>query len=81
MTTKNTSFHDKIMSIQCVESNIPIHTSVSLAYKEGCRDTRHAAAELVLKADAEIERLKAQVIDLSTRIAVDRIDRVYSKMT
>jgi hypothetical protein len=32
------------------------------AYMLGCRDTRHAAAELALKADACIEALRAMMV-------------------
>lgn len=46
------SLHNDIM-------NLPTGTNHSLAYKEGHRDARHTAAELVLKADAEIELLRS----------------------
>jgi len=35
-------------------------------YKQGHRDARHAAAELALKADAEIERLRDALREIAS---------------
>jgi hypothetical protein len=69
-----TSLHNEIMNIRCDESNISIHASVSLAYKEGHRDARHAAAELAINSDAEIKRLR----DFLHRVAIDINDECYN---
>jgi hypothetical protein len=36
-----------------------VHADQQNSYRIGHRDARHAAAELALKADAEIDRLKS----------------------
>ena len=51
-----------IMNIPCDKIKLndvkKYSTSVVMAYKEGHRDARHAAAELSLKAEARIEELE-----------------------
>jgi hypothetical protein len=39
---------------------------VLMAYRMGYRDARHDAAELALKADAEIERLRDALRDIAS---------------
>ena len=51
------SLHDEIMNLPSGQGTMS--QSPDMAYKIGHRDARHAAAELALKADAEIERLRA----------------------
>jgi hypothetical protein len=52
--------HDQIMNIPA-RTGIAISNTPALAYKEGHRDARHAAAELAISTDAEIERLRKEV--------------------
>ena len=53
------SLHDKIMNLQCNLCNANgVVGDIILSYKQGHRDARHAAAELVIEYDEEIERLK-----------------------
>lgn len=47
------SLHNEIMNIKCDTEGMT-GINLILAYKRGHRDARHAAAELVLKADKEI---------------------------
>lgn len=52
------SLHNKIMNIECDTKEI-LGINLILAYKSGHRSARHAAAELVLKTDTEINKLKS----------------------
>lgn len=56
------NLHQEIMNIPCDKIKLndvkTYSTSVIMAYKEGHRDARHAAAELSLKAEARIEELE-----------------------
>jgi len=50
------NLHNEIMNINCTPGHA--YAANQAAYKLGHRDARHAAAELALKADAEIEKWK-----------------------
>ena len=50
------SYHSKIMNIPVTLTTFP--GELAIAHKFGHRDARHAAAEIALQADAEIERLR-----------------------
>jgi len=52
------NLHNEIMSIQSDPVKY-VYEQQQNAYNSGHRDARHAAAELALKADAEIDRLKS----------------------
>ncbi len=56
------NIHNQIMNIPCDKIKLndvkKYSTSVVMAYKEGHRDVRHAAAELSLKAEARIDELE-----------------------
>jgi len=54
------SYHDRIMNISA-ESLHEDTLGQSMAYRRGQRDARHIAAEIANEADAEIERLKADL--------------------
>jgi len=55
------SLHDEIMSLP-VKSDVEEFTiSARANYKQGHRDARHAAAELAIKYDQDIERVKADL--------------------
>lgn len=49
------SLHDEIMNIQCSNDR-------DIGFKLGHCYARHAAAELAIKADAEIENLKSDLL-------------------
>jgi chromosome segregation ATPase len=51
------NYHGRMM-------NIPTTGRRSVAYREGHRDARHAAAEIASEADAEIASLAAEVAEL-----------------
>ena len=61
------SLHGEIMNLPAKPS-ISANASVDHAYRVGHRDARHAAAELALKADAEIERLRSALRNLDSRL-------------
>ena len=64
------SLHNEIMNIQHKQGREDFLDSVGYgAYSEGHRDARHAAAELALKYDAEIEGLKDYIDTLEEYIA------------
>jgi hypothetical protein len=54
------NLHGQIMNLSCDTPRFGRTTTKH--YKEGHRDARHAAAELALAADAEIERLRAALL-------------------
>lgn len=55
------NYHDRIMNISATSNNKAHVFSESdvewTAYRYGHKDARHAAAEIALEAEAEIERL------------------------
>ncbi len=51
------SLHDQIMNLPAPDYSVLL-AMPDYAAKIGHRDARHAAAELALKADAQIERLR-----------------------
>lgn len=59
--------HGQIMNLPGAGGLSEIGTTQGeqLAYKRGHRDARHAAAELALTADAEIERLRGALSEIS----------------
>lgn len=77
-------FHGRIMNIPINQSLLDgIDTSDSAqvgAYKFGHKDARHAAAEIAMEADREIEQLKKDGADLlkasQDQMASSIIDRV-----
>jgi hypothetical protein len=54
------NLHNEIMNINCAVGHA--YAANQTAYKMGHRDARHAAAELALRADAEIERLQSSLV-------------------
>lgn len=54
---KKMSLHDEIMNIPCNAEKLDDGDN-QLAYKLGHRDSRHAAAKLALKSDAEIANFR-----------------------
>lgn len=74
------NLHDEIMNIRCTEwiylTHASISHAVSRAYKEGHRDARHAADELALKGDAEINRLRS-LIKERERLTDDELMKIY----
>jgi len=62
------NLHNEIMNIHCN----PFCAKHSASYKIGHRDARHAAAELALKADAEIDRLMSSIESIADKLASDR---------
>ena len=61
--------HGKIMNIGHGQKS-PIMTAGEwLAYRSGHRDARHAAAEIALAGDAEIERLRAMIKAANAKLA------------
>ena len=65
------NLHGQIMNLQCKPANMDAEPNQKLAYKVGHRDARHAAAELALKADAEIERLRKALQEADTLMGHD----------
>lgn len=59
--------HGLIMNLPC-EWAMRDWSNTREAYMYGHRDARHAAAELALMADAEIERLRTEVRNLQAGI-------------
>lgn len=60
--------HGKIMNISHGQQS-PIMTKGEwLSYRAGHRDARHAAAEIALAGDAEIERLRAENAELRRKL-------------
>lgn len=66
------NLHGKIMNIRCDPGNASTDNT-RIAYADGHRDARQAASELVLVADAEIERLRADR-DCEKRLRKDSDD-------
>ena len=60
-----TDLHEKIMNLPgtCGLSEIGTTHGEQLAYKRGHRDARHAAAEMALESDAEIDSLRTQLAE------------------
>lgn len=52
------NYHNRMMNIQDDVSGGMSPGENRVAYKVGHKDARHAAAEIALEADAEIERLR-----------------------
>ena len=46
------NLHGRIMSLNCILTNMDAEPAQRLAYKVGHRDARHAAAELAMLGDA-----------------------------
>lgn len=61
-------YHNRMMSIQHPPHVEDWDYKTRITYKEGHRDARHAAAEIALSADAEIEQLQARVEKLATAL-------------
>jgi hypothetical protein len=59
------SYHARMMNIRKGQFGNRPH------YQEGHRDARHAAAEIALEADAEIERLRAVLGELHRRLGMN----------
>ena len=60
------SLHDEIMNIQTDKAaDEKIHGQI-MAYKRGHRDARHAAAELAIEHDLEMEQMKEVLRDAYT---------------
>ena len=59
------SLHNDIMNIECDKNHMQEYPELRLHYKQGHRDARHAAAELVLKADVEIAKLTKDFNELA----------------
>ena len=81
------NLHNQIMNLRVAPTELATSLyagDTTLAYKIGHRDARHAAAELALAADAEIERLRldAERLDFLMRAVSDaefsRIGIFYS---
>ena len=55
------NLHGQIMNLPCRDDDAlnAEYSDRRIAYKHGHRDARHAAAELALKADAQVEALHA----------------------
>jgi len=66
------SLHNEIMNIRCNEKHLVEYTELRTHYKSGHRDARHAAAELALKADAEINRLRALIDEHNNQMVCDK---------
>jgi hypothetical protein len=58
---KTMDYHGRIMNIQTTGLTAP-NSSYGNGYKVGHRSARHAAAEIVLEAQAEIEALRKEVM-------------------
>lgn len=66
------SLHDDIMNIPHAFDTYPFGRMERVSYVTGHRDARHAAAELAVEADTEIERLKAENAGLRAQIEAAR---------
>ena len=73
------SLHDDIMNIPHAFDTYPFGRMERVSYVTGHRDARHAAAELAVEADTEIERLKAENAGL--RVRLDECNRRINEMT
>ena len=62
------SLHNDIMNIPHAFDTYPWGRMEKVSYVTGHRDARHAAAELAIKTDAEIERLTAECAELRAQI-------------
>lgn len=60
------SLHDEIMNIQTSKAANEKIDSQVMAYKRGHRDARHAAAELAIAQELEMERMKEVLRDAYT---------------
>ena len=65
-------YHARIM-------NIPAYGDAPFEYKEGHRDARHAAAEIALEAEAEVERLQARERELEA--SVPTVSDIHTAVT
>ena len=71
------SLHNEIMNLPCDPSHANDEfADRRFAYKFGHRDARHAAADLALKADAEIAQLKAErdALEEQLRTTIQALD-------
>lgn len=66
------TLHNEIMNLPCGSKDMAkFAPSEHLAYKVGHRDARHAAAELSLKYEQEIENLRACALKYLSYLGVD----------
>lgn len=65
--------HDKIMNLPSKHDN----RQFAIAYKEGHRDARHAAAELALKYDSLIVKLFDALCNRHADDLVDELKEEY----
>jgi hypothetical protein len=65
------TLHNKIMNIPCEPDRLA-WTNNGLAYKQGHKSARHAAAELAVKAEDEIDRLISSIDLIADYLASDR---------
>lgn len=73
------SLHGDIMNIPHAFDTYPWGRMEKVSYVTSHRDARHAAAELAIKADAEIDRLKEENAKL--RVRLDECNRRINEMT
>ena len=75
------NLHYQIMNLRVAPTELATSLyagDTTLAYKIGHRDARHAAAELALAADAEIERLRILLDDARDSLTVVNTDYVHN---
>ena len=72
--------HGKIMNISHGANTNLLRAEEWLSYRAGHRDARHAAAELALAGDAEIERLRAALETSYRRLSAVRQERDTYKL-
>ena len=66
------SLHDEMINIRCDEAHLSEYPDLRTHYKSGHCDARHAAAELALKADTEINRLMALIEEHNSQMVCDK---------
>lgn len=62
------NLHNKIMNLSVNKKRVPIDREFAISYKNGHRDARHAAAELAINSDSEIERRVEVITAIKTAI-------------
>jgi uncharacterized protein (DUF2164 family) len=68
------NLHDTIMNLSEVrKADTFLDNMDHYFYREGHRDARHAAAEIVIKADERIEELESALCDILAAHANDNI--------
>lgn len=74
--------HGQIMNLTAARNQHYDYANTVIAYLCGERDTRHAAAELALKADAAVEAMQAEIDRLRSDSARQRyaLDLIVRRM-